>query len=190
MSATTDPTRTNAADASGAPDAPGRRSPVGAPLATQDVFVGLTRLAGEATDRMSMLQAGFRLAAESLRADQPPVPMHHPGHPHEAPYQPNGVEPKISKEEVTAPRDTPTVTGDRSLIEIEERVWTVGTTAWGGSVTTVEAVSIAPDGVVTLVRSTGRHAVDVDAVLASLTTTPPGGWPTPDRQPYSAAELA
>lgn len=86
--------------------------------------------------------------------------------------------------------DTPTLTGDMSSIEIEGQAWTVATSAWGGALITVEAVSTDPDGVVTFVRSTGRQALDVDAVLSSLTATLPVEWPTPDRQPYTAEELA
>ncbi|MEM6314815.1 MAG: hypothetical protein AAF743_12045, partial [Planctomycetota bacterium] len=111
MSATTDPIRTDAADAGGAPDALGRRSPAGAPLATQDVFVGLTRLAGEATDRMSMLRAGFRLAAESLGAVHARFAWLDAANPLDDEYHPIGVDPNFWNEKVHAALDTATSTG-------------------------------------------------------------------------------
>ena len=86
--------------------------------------------------------------------------------------------------------ETPTVTGDVSTIETGGRSWTVGTLDLGGGLSTVEAVSVAADGVHTFVRSTGPQDLDLAAVVATLARTAPDEWPTPTRQPYTPDEMA
>lgn len=86
--------------------------------------------------------------------------------------------------------ETPTVTGHVSMIEAAGRSWTVGTLDLGGGISTVEAVSVAADGVVTVVRSTGSQALDLAPILATLSPTAPDEWPTPTRQPYTPDELS
>lgn len=86
--------------------------------------------------------------------------------------------------------ETPPVTGDVTMIETGGQNWTVGTLDLGGGISTVEAVSVAADGVVTVVRSDGPQGLDLAAVLATLSPISPDEWPTPTRQPYTHDEMA
>lgn len=86
--------------------------------------------------------------------------------------------------------ETPPVTGDVSIIETGGRSWTIGTLDLGGGLSSVEAVSVAADGVVTFVRSSGPQDGDLAAVVGTLSPTSPDEWPTPTRQPYTPDEMA